>query len=204
MNFLTAKILWIAAGVIVNILAVAVTTWTVLGFGMSGFATSQNTLALQMAGLKESLDSARSATDGDIALARGDLARDITNLTASIKGLDERLGSSLNENSAQIASLNSTISGVDKRLGDSISRQQAFETVVLQRIVFQGPDAGTGRAACLPIGAQARVLENRCDPNGRRPYVRNAVDQSKALITSPDEVNRTQSTRLGTDCCGSV
>jgi hypothetical protein len=106
---------------------------------LTGFDTSQQTLSAHMNSLQGSLDKTKEITDEQLKEARGDLSKEIVGLAQTMKEFNTTLSMRLEENSSQLASLNGNLSGVDQRLTESISRQRAFETLVLQRIVFQGP-----------------------------------------------------------------
>jgi len=108
-----------------------------------------------MTSLQQSLDAQRAITNDQVSEARGNLTEAIASLTQSIQGLDQRLSDRLAENSKEVAALNATLSGVDRRLSESIARQQAFETAVLQRIVYQGPLTSGGVEKVSDLWKQA-------------------------------------------------
>jgi hypothetical protein len=134
-----ARLMWLLAGIIGTGASAAAMTWYVVSMSLAGFNTSQQTLSDHMILLQGSLDKQREISDEKISEARGDLVKEIAGLSNTMKDFNGTLSKRLEENSNQLASLNANLGGVDKRLTESIARQQAFETLVLQRIVFQGP-----------------------------------------------------------------
>lgn len=134
-----ARLAWIIGGSLTSAGSAAFMAWWMLSTALTGFTTSQQTLSDHMNALQGSLDQSKQISDGQIATARGDLSKEIAGLADTMKEFNVTLTKSLTENSSQLATLNANLAGVDKRLTDSITRQQAFETLVLQRIVYQGP-----------------------------------------------------------------
>jgi len=114
-------------------------SWYVLSTTLTGFNTSQQTLSDHMIALQTSLDKTKELNDGQLKEARGELSKEIAGLSQTMKEFSTTLSERLLENSNQLASLNGNLAGMDKRLTESITRQQAFEGLVLQRIVYQGP-----------------------------------------------------------------
>jgi hypothetical protein len=121
-----------------NSAAAAVGAWIYFSVAMAGFNTSQQTLSAQMIDLSSALRDETSIREKQNNDAQLNLSDEVQKLSLALSTMQEKLSSSLAENSKQIAALNGTLVGIDKRLTESIERQEAFQAVVLQRIVFQG------------------------------------------------------------------